>query len=217
MGNLSKEKDKRDAEREDKEFPFANLMMKKPDAWENLQDFYGIADDFPYEYLYFQQTEQQKRIVLLNAGLHLLMMDCKKKFKLDTVNLGLMMFEKNRVGKEEVAKSRATYRLLQEGLQILLPYMDESRQIHVKPEFIQQIVEEPDRAFTYTQIAEKFDEKLMKKFKTSEDGSAVIRFATQEQLKRGQEPHAATVWIGRNNVSLMIDKQEAKAFMFLIQ
>ena len=122
MGSLTKEKAKRDQQKEDTEFPFANLMAKKSDAWESLQEFYGISDDFPYEYLYFQQTEQQKKIVMLNPGLHLLMMDCKKKYKLDTVNLGLKMFDKNRGG-----KSRAEFRLLQEGLEILLPHMDETR------------------------------------------------------------------------------------------
>ena len=54
MGSLTHEKAKRDQEKEDQDFPFANLVTKKPDAWENLKDFYGISDDFPYEYLYYQ-------------------------------------------------------------------------------------------------------------------------------------------------------------------
>ena len=54
--------------------------------------------------------------------------------------------------------------------------MDETRQINVKPEFLTQIVEEPDKAFTFDQVKEKFSEALMKKFKAMEEGSAVIRF-----------------------------------------
>jgi len=49
-------------------------------------------------------------------------MDVKKKFKLETIVLGLKMFEKNRDDKSE-----AQYRLLQEGLHILLPFMDDRR------------------------------------------------------------------------------------------
>ena len=65
--------------------------------------------------------------MLLNPGLHMLMVNCKKKYKLSTVNLGLKIFEKNRGG-----KSKAAYRLLQEGLELLLPHMDETRQVNVK-------------------------------------------------------------------------------------
>ena len=46
MGSLSKEKAKRDAEREDKEFPFANFITKRPGDVELLKEFYGIQDEF---------------------------------------------------------------------------------------------------------------------------------------------------------------------------
>ena len=74
---------------------------------------------------------------MLNPGLHMLMLDCKKKYKMSTVNLGLKVFEKNRGG-----KSKAPYRLLQEGLELLLPHMDDSRQVEVKVDFFRQIVQE---------------------------------------------------------------------------
>ena len=83
------------------------------------------------------------------------MVDCKKKFKLGTVNLGLKMFDKNKGG-----KSRGAFRLMQEGMGIMLPYMDDTRQVHVKPDFIKAIAEEPERAFTFKQIEEKFSAKL---------------------------------------------------------
>lgn len=53
-------------------------------------------------------------------------MSAKKKFKLKVVNLGLRVFQKN---KKE--KSEGDYRLLQEGLELLLPYMDDRRQIYM--------------------------------------------------------------------------------------
>ena len=54
-------------------------------------------------------------------------MSHKKKYKMDVVNLGLKMFARNRDD-----KSPGDYRLLQEGLEILLPYMTEKRQIRQK-------------------------------------------------------------------------------------
>lgn len=51
-------------------------------------------------------------------------MSAKKKYKLNVVNIGLRIFQKNRDNKSE-----GGYRLLQEGLEVLLPYMDERRQV----------------------------------------------------------------------------------------
>ena len=90
------------------------------EAWEHIQEFFGIDEDFPYEYLYYQKTEQEKNIVLLNPGLHMMMLSCKKKFKLQPINLGLKMFQKVKEGKSE-----GKYRLLQEGLEILMPYLEQ--------------------------------------------------------------------------------------------
>ena len=44
-------------EEEHKKFLFANLKDKNIAAWENTREFYGISEDFPYEYLYYQKTE----------------------------------------------------------------------------------------------------------------------------------------------------------------
>ena len=82
-------------EDETKKFTFANLKDTNSEAWEHIQEFFGIDDDFPYEYLYYQKTENEKNIVMLNPGLHMMMLSSKKKFKLETINLGLKVFQKN--------------------------------------------------------------------------------------------------------------------------
>lgn len=74
--------------------------------WFNLLDFYGIDYSFPSDFLYRYQVANAKNIVLVNQGLHTLL-QCKKKFKLSVVNLGLRMLQKNRQDKSEGA-----YRLL---------------------------------------------------------------------------------------------------------
>ena len=58
MGNLSEEKYKQSVRVEDEKFIFANLLSKNEKAWKNIRQFYGINDEFPAEYLYFQKTEQ---------------------------------------------------------------------------------------------------------------------------------------------------------------
>lgn len=32
---------------------YANLKQKNVAAWENTRDFYGISEEFPFEYLYY--------------------------------------------------------------------------------------------------------------------------------------------------------------------
>ena len=100
------------------------------EAWEHIQEFFGIDELFPSQYLYYQKTEQEKNIVMLNPGLHMMMLSCKKKFKLEPVNLGLKIFQKVKEGKSE-----GKYRMLQEGVEILLPHLDESRIVQAPPEF----------------------------------------------------------------------------------
>ena len=74
--NLSEARKERDKKREDEEFVYGNLKEKNQKGWDNIQEFYGIDDSFPCDYLYFQKTEQQKRVVMLNPGLHMLMLTC---------------------------------------------------------------------------------------------------------------------------------------------
>lgn len=105
------------------------------------------------------------------------------------------MFNKNRD-----QKSRAHYRLLQEGLELLLPYMNEERKIRVTKEVFRAIIEAG-------QILHENVKKLTSAYDGKEPGSAVMIF----------EDAYATVWIGVNKVSMMINKEEIKSFKFLTQ
>ena len=120
--DLSEAFEKQSEQKELQGFPYLNINKNKPDLWEKLASFYEIDETFPFECLYAQQEGNQKRIVMLSDGLHMMMQTCKKKTKLKVVNLGLKLFERNRSDKLDTA----SYRLVQEGLEILLPYMDGS-------------------------------------------------------------------------------------------
>lgn len=100
-GNLSQAKAKLEAERELQGFPYANVYQRKPELWRTIADFYGIDESFPCECLYAQQEGNQKRIVMTSEGLHRMLLTCKKKPKLMTVNIGLKMFERNKNEKIE--------------------------------------------------------------------------------------------------------------------
>lgn len=89
-------------------------------------------------------------------------MSAKKKFKIQVVNLGLKVFQKNRENKSEGA-----YRLLQEGLEVILPYMDERRQIYLPSgDFFKALCEPTDKSLSFQKIEAKFGEDISKKFTT---------------------------------------------------
>jgi hypothetical protein len=63
----------------------------------------------------------------------------------------------------------------------------------------------------FAKIEEMFGPSVRAQFSELQKGSAALRFpaANGEML-------AATVWVGKNNVSLMLNKEEINSFLFLL-
>ena len=90
--------------------------------------------------------------------------------------------------------------------------MDERRQVHFTDgKFFKALNAPTDKMLNYVKIEQEFGASVSEKFSEMQKGSAVIRFpsANGEQL-------AATVWVGINNVSLMLNKEEINNFVFLL-
>ena len=104
----------------------------------------------------------KQNVVLLNDGLHIAMKSTKK-YKLEVINLGLKMFERLRNDKSEV-----THRLLQEGLEILVPYMDYSRQIRAPIPFFAHLAsttKSNDHSINFADIITNFSETICDRFR----------------------------------------------------
>lgn len=187
------------AAKKEENFSFGKLIDSKFEVWMNLQEFYGINGEFPNEYLFYQKNTNNN-IVFISEGMTNKLMKTTRKYKLNVVNIGVKMFSKNRDD-----KSLAQYRLLQEGLEILLAYMDDRRKVFVSKDLFLKILDV--NIMTYEDLRLKYQ---CESFEHRDHGSAVI-------ICEGQEEVFATVWIGVNNVSLMINKEEIKSFKFLIQ
>lgn len=193
FGNMGAELEKKKEEK----FTYAKLIDTKFDVWMNLQEFYGISSEFPSEYLFYQK-DTNNNLVFLSDGLTHSLMPCKRKYKLKVVNIGVKMFSKNRDD-----KSPANYRLLQEGLEILMPLMDDRRKVKVTKELFLTFLDKS--IMTYEDIKQH---ECIEQFEGREHGSAVMIYDSEVY---------ATVWIGVNNVSLMVNKEEIKSFRFLIK
>ena len=93
--------------------------------WLTLKNFFEINDSFPKQNLVFQK-DTNRNIVLLSDGLNNLM-NCSRKNKLSVVTLGLKVFNKNKGGQE----SACGFRILQEGVEALMPFMGPKRIVNV--------------------------------------------------------------------------------------
>ena len=82
-----------------------------------------------------------------------------------------------------------------------MPYMSEERKIHVSREVFISILEKP--ILNYDELKTLHHSTV---FEGKDRGSAVMIY----------EQHCATIWIGVNKVSLMINKEEIKSFKFLM-
>ena len=124
-------------------------------------------------------------------------MNYRRKDKLTIVNIGLKIFSKNKGNQT----SLVDFRILQEGVHVLLPLMNQSRIIDVSVDLFNAFCERHDHMLTFQELA---DNHGCKEFESKTIGSAIMRF--------GKE-FAVTVWIGKNNVSLMISKEEIAKIM----
>jgi multisite-specific tRNA:(cytosine-C5)-methyltransferase len=116
------------------------LLDYKPEIIQNIVDFYGINESFPKNLLYFQKATS-KKIVLLDHGLDKIM-GYKRKYKMNIVYIGVKLFSKNR---EE--KSEGRYRINQDGLDLLLPYMNDKRKVHVSKDLFLHLLDKHSMTF----------------------------------------------------------------------
>jgi len=128
-GSLHDQVNEKKQIKEKQDFPFVKLVANKPEIWQSITDFYGIKEDlFPKENLAFQK-DTDKNIILLGDGLNQLL-GYTRKDKLSVVNLGLKMFCKNK-GHQS---TECDFRILQEGVETLLPFLSEKRVIRASTE-----------------------------------------------------------------------------------
>lgn len=84
-----------------------------------------------------------------------------------------------------------------------MAYMDDRRKITVSIEVFLKLIELS--SITYDDLKMKYGTSV---FESKTHGSAVL-------FAEGTEVYA-TIWIGVNNVSLMVNKEEIKSFKFLL-
>ena len=174
-------------------------MDHKPELWDQIREFFGIDDAFPSDHLAFQQ-DTSKTIILLNDGLNDLL-SYRRKNKLNVINLGLKLFTRNKG--RQTNDETMDFRLLSEGAEVLLPHLSTKRIIKVTKALFRKFTEINDHMLTFEALKSDWN---CTEFADKPIGSAIICF----------DDFAVTVWIGKNNVSLMISKEEINSITSLL-
>ena len=126
-------------------------------------------------------------------------MKCSRKNKLHVVTLGLKVFNKNKGGQE----SACGFRILQEGVEALMPFMGPKRIVSVSQDLYLAFLAANDHQINFETLRTTWSTTGFEK----DIGSAIMCF----------NGFAVTVWIGKNNVSLMISKEETRSIQFLLE
>ena len=84
----------------------------------------------------------------------------------------------------------------------MMPYMNKNRIFEATKELFINFTEIHDHMLTFQELKDK-DYNM---FENIELGSAIMKFGK----------FAVTIWIGKNNVSLMVSKEEVQSILSLI-
>jgi len=101
-------------------FEFIRCDKNDPDI-QYLQAYYGLAETFPVDQLITQSDDMKKLYFISPALSKFLYADCNSH-QLNIVNMGVTMFHRN--NSKHSSNSECIFRISQDGLLNLIPYMN---------------------------------------------------------------------------------------------
>ena len=104
-----------------KESKEINFVSEKPEIVNWLKNYYGITDDFPFEQL-VTQSKIDKKINFVSKGV-LNFLKADKRNQMTLIACGIRLFSYNKFKNGEASEDYCKYRICQDGLNYLIPYM----------------------------------------------------------------------------------------------
>jgi len=181
--------------RKSKEEPFLPFPLSMLSDFENLREFYGITKEFPISQLMIRSQKSPKIYYISEAVRDLLEAD-QEKGLLQIVNSGLKLFNKH-----DVKQIGCPYRICQEGLPWLFPFITK-RIVEITEKDFVNLLSNKD-PFLHT-----FSKETRDSLEPLEQGCLVFK------LKASSKPWAglaASGWRGKVSCHLLIPKAEVLA------
>jgi len=115
--------------------------LKKKDIFSWIKDYYGISNDFPFNQL-VTYSIIFKKINFISKGV-LNFLDNDVRNHLNLISCGVKLFSCNKLKKIENQDFHCKYRICQDGVMYLLPYMTK-RIVYCEEKFLIRILKEVD-------------------------------------------------------------------------
>jgi len=173
-----------------KEEPFCFLLPDDP-LWDGLKEFYGVSGEFPNEQLLGRSKEDAKRrhLYLVNALVKNVLQMNNERFRI--INAGVKVFSRF----EGADDSNEKYRLSSEGLNFILPYLNERVCTCTPSDLISILIADKCQSICY------LDERIQKDLGDARKGNVVLRCDYQGQKL------AIIVWLGKVSVTPCVNKE----------
>mmetsp|Transcript_23203 Transcript_23203/g.30241 ORF Transcript_23203/g.30241 Transcript_23203/m.30241 type:complete len:746 (-) Transcript_23203:98-2335(-) len=165
------------------------------DVVSDLRSFFGLSEDFPSDQLYTRNEGACKTVTFLTKTVKNTVIDNDQQARLKIVLTGLKMFEKNSAN----ALSDCKYRMVQESVYILEPFLNDSRKVIFSPQDLAKVVGRAPTGILHINSLE-----VEQKIQALSIGAflAITVTATGEKL-------IVVCWRGRNNntINVMCSKE----------
>eukprot|EP00002_Diphylleia_rotans_P037600 TRINITY_DN8415_c0_g1_i1.p1 TRINITY_DN8415_c0_g1~~TRINITY_DN8415_c0_g1_i1.p1 ORF type:complete len:777 (-),score=156.57 TRINITY_DN8415_c0_g1_i1:202-2532(-) len=181
------------------------LLKKDSPVINELKRFYELKESFPSDRVY-TRSPQINRLYLVSEGIKsLLRSDVRKSLKV--VSAGIRLFNKH----DNIAGAVGVcdFRLCQDSLSYLAPHMQETRIVDLRETELRKLLEKNLCAF------HEFSTDLAGRLSALGMGCVVLRCQPNAESFI-QLPILTAAWRGRNNINLLLGKDERRGVLTLI-
>jgi len=186
------------------EQPFVFLPKNDPTI-ENIKEFYGLSSQFPQEQWVVRSEGEKFRTIYFISDSVESILNSEDSHRILVVNSGVKMFFRN----EGDGNVKCSYRIVNEGLSTISPYLSDKRVINVTLNDLKVLLEED-----YPHL-NGFCEKTKGDLEALEQGSFVFRFVPSESDIKDdcliRTKLELPVWKAKASVNLLMKKAEKKS------
>jgi len=186
------------------EQPFVFLPKDDPTI-ENIKEFYGLSSQFPQEQWVVRSEGEKFRTVYFISDSVKSILNSEDSHRILVVNSGVKIFFRN----EGDGTVKCSYRIVNEGLNTISPYLSEKRVINVTLNDLRVLLEED-----YPHL-NGFCENTKNALEALDQGSCVFRFIPSEADTQDdcliRTKLELPVWKARASVNLLMKKAEKKS------
>lgn len=169
-----------------------------------IKEFYGLDPSFPSNQWVVRSEGGNHRTIYFISESVKSILNAEDSHRILVVNTGVKMFYRN----EGDGNVRCVYRLVNDGLNTLVPYLSKKRKVNVKFDDIRVLLEE-DYPVVY-----KFGEETKVLLEALEQGSCLFCFQPTEEDKKNcsiRNQLILPVWKARASVNLLMKKAEKRS------